>query len=378
MFSKKLYFIACKLITLYLLHGEAEVLNEMTDKDFSVVMNSFIIESIVETFNKTSLRDCIRNCGFILSCKSINYNIKTKICELCNDDFNTGKLKELSKDWFHLESDPYRQCQGRYCCSKKKCSKYQYCKSTEKYPFHRCLEKPCKNSGTHEIINTGLKCYCPWYSIGIHCESIKTILISSSTSSPNVYHFNQQTVPIKEITTCFWFKYHGGNDFPHIFGLYSDKCTINQYLILLIKGRLIFRLVNAWFDANSEYMFQIKTTYHVCLLWKKENAILYVNGAKEKLNVLSNRVSHFEAAKAVLGQDLDNNICSVNEVNQSFMGSIGLLNTWKTFLEEDDILDIYHGVLPKKNSILIGWDTFWQFREWNGVKKSLLDISRLH
>ena len=125
-------------------------------------------------------------------------------------------------------------------------------------------------------------------------------------------------------------------------------------------------------------MFQIKTTYHVCLLRKKENAILYVNGAKEKLNVLSNRVSHFEAAKAALGQDLDNNICSVNEVDQSFMGSIGLLNTWKTFLKEDDILDIYHGVLPKKNSILIGWDTFWQFRERNGVKKSLLDISRLH
>lgn len=122
-------------------------------------------------------------------------------------------------------------------------------------------------------------------------------------------------------------------------------------------------------------MFKINITYHICLLWKKENAVLYVNGAKEKLNILSNRVSHFEAIKGVLGQDLDDNICSVNQVDQSFIGSIGLLNIWKTFLREDDIHDIRHGVLPKENNMLIGWDTFWQFKESSGVKKSILDIS---
>ena len=86
--------------------------------------------------------------------------------------------------------------------------------------------------------------------------------------------------------------------------------------------------------------------------------------------VKSSEVTEYTITKFLIGQDADDN-CAKNDINQSFVGSIGLLQVWSKCWDENTMQDIYEGIFPKEH--LIGaWDMFWNFEENDEIEKSEL------
>ena len=141
-------------------------------QDFSMVSNSYVIKSIVETLKKISLNDCMKRCFNLLSCHSLNFNQNSQECQLSDKDSKTNQLIKTN-DWTHFQSDPYLEHQGKYCLSVKPCKIYEYCKSTESPPYFKCFEKPCENFGKYTLSNNEWKCKCKPYTFGKFCEYIQ-------------------------------------------------------------------------------------------------------------------------------------------------------------------------------------------------------------
>ena len=83
-------------VNLCIVFTKGELLDKQFEKDFSVVTNAFVTKDFMKSFSSLSLRDCIKECFLLLSCKSMNYNNKTGECQLSSDDYLTAPDKFTS------------------------------------------------------------------------------------------------------------------------------------------------------------------------------------------------------------------------------------------------------------------------------------------
>ena len=347
---------------------------DSTERDFSIITESYVIEEFVQTLHDILLKDCIKTCVLLILCKSLNYNSNTKECQLSDKEIGNSALIGKTKDWLHLQSDPYRQHQGETCVLNDPCSKHEYCISKDVLPYFECIANPCKNSGKHLITKNGLKCNCQAYISGNYCEYIQSIKFLTKTTHQTIH--NIPAVTVKELTVCMWFNYQDGvATQPHMLGIYNEGCTAVQIIVSLKEdNRLVFLLQRDGKNTNFESRETIVAgkTYHACFLWKYQNVkMIYLNGVRTSEKVVkSSEVTEYTITKFLIGQDADDN-CAKNDINQSFVGSIGLLQVWSKCWDENTMQDIYEGIFPKEH--LIGaWDMFWNFEENDEIEKSEL------
>ena len=377
MLKNKPYIIAkfeTTKVIIFMVLTMAAYSQDSIERDFSVITKSYVIEEFVQTLHDILLKDCIKTCVLLILCKSLNYNSKTRECQLSDKEIGTSTLVEKTKEWSHLQGDPYRQHQGETCLLNDPCSKYEYCISKDVLPYFDCIANPCKSSGKHLIAKNGLKCICQAYTSGNYCEYIQSIEFLTKSTHQKIH--NIPAVTGKELTVCMWFNYQEGVvTQPHMLGIYNEGCTAMQITVSLKEDNsLVFLLQRDGKSTKfaSRETIVAGTLYHVCFLWKYQDVkMIYLNGVRtpEKV-VTSSEVTEYTITKFIVGQDADGN-CAKNDINQSFAGSIGLLQVWSKCWNENTIQDIYQGIFPKEH--LIGaWDMFWNFEENDEIKKSEL------
>lgn len=66
---------------------------DSTERDFSIITKSYVIEEFVQTLHDILLKDCIKTCVLLILCKSLNYNSNTKECQLSDKE----KLSEKQR-----------------------------------------------------------------------------------------------------------------------------------------------------------------------------------------------------------------------------------------------------------------------------------------
>ena len=108
--------------------------------DFSMITTSARKQSIVQSLKDLSINECVKQCFILFSCVSINYNIKTKECQLSNKNPTPKIIEKASSDWSLLQADLYRELQGEFCLSVNPCEKHQYCVSKQEVPLYYCIE----------------------------------------------------------------------------------------------------------------------------------------------------------------------------------------------------------------------------------------------
>ena len=222
-------------VILRIVSAKGELLEKQFEKDFSVVTNAFVTRDFMQSFSSLSLRDCIKECFVLLSCKSLNYNNKTRECQLSSDDYLTApdKLTSDLTEWTHLQSNPFRPFQGEFCQSIQPCQKFQYCVSVNKAPYYKCIMNPCKNSGLYIFSPiTGWQCLCPSYANGISCEYIQAINFLEKHTNHAMYSFSNYR-KVEALTICFWFYFVNYNYGDVILGIFKQKCHQRQILVRL-------------------------------------------------------------------------------------------------------------------------------------------------
>ena len=371
-------------VVLCIVSANRELLDTQFEKDFSIVTNAFVIRDFMQSFNASSLRDCIKKCFVLLSCKSLNFNKKTRQCQLSSDDYLTApdKLTSDLTEWTHLQSNPFRPLQGEFCQSMQPCQKFQYCVSVNKAPYYKCIMNPCKNSGLYIFLPiTGWQCLCPSYANGMYCEHIQAINFLNKHTNHAIYSFSEYR-KVEALTICFWLYFENYNYGEVILGIFKQKCHQRQILVrLTAEMKLSLYLEDtktkpAVIESLEKLQPNIPT--HVCLLWSYQKGMVYINGT-EKTNQsgVPNAFRNFLIQRFIVGQDADKekNKCIINDVNEAFTGYIGLLNVWSIFLNQQEILGIYHGYFSK-NGLIAAWDWFWDFEEQqNIIQKNILQVA---
>ena len=371
-------------VNLCIVFTKGELLDKQFEKDFSVVTNAFVTRVFMKSFSSLSLRDCIKECFLLLSCKSMNYNNKTGECQLSSDDYLTAPDKFTSDlaEWTHLQSNPFRPFQGEFCQSIQPCQKFQYCIPINKAPYYKCIMNPCKNSGLYIFLPiSGWQCLCPSYAKGISCEYIQAINFLEKHTNHTIYSFSNYR-KVEALTICFWLYFESYNYAEVILGIFKEKCYQRQMLVRLTAEMKL----SLYLEHTKEKMAVIESLEkiqpnvlnHVCLLWSYQKGMVYINGT-EKTNQsgIPNTFQKFLIQRFIIGQDADKvkNECIINNVEEAFTGYIGLLNVWSAFLNQQEILDIYHGHFLK-NDLIASWDWFWDFEEQqNIIQKKFLRVA---
>ncbi|XP_057300999.1 uncharacterized protein LOC130635629 [Hydractinia symbiolongicarpus] len=100
--------------------------------------NSRPLVGTLATMNVTDDLECMKNCILHDLCQSINYNDKTKTCDMLNSTMGDGgNTTTKDNDWMHYESDPDNKEIGDVCSSLSPC-KDHYCEDSCESPGFRC------------------------------------------------------------------------------------------------------------------------------------------------------------------------------------------------------------------------------------------------
>ena len=69
----------------------------------NVTMNKRLVTNVILSVNVKDEIFCIANCVTHHRCKSTNFNVKTKECELLSTSAKESEALEPSDDWVHFE-----------------------------------------------------------------------------------------------------------------------------------------------------------------------------------------------------------------------------------------------------------------------------------